>query len=162
MFFTDLGYCFATLEHVANIDTAFQEIVRVTKPGGFIYCLSAPLWYASKGHHMAIFFDYPWIHLRHDKQGVLQFAEESGLKHDTVPMPALVDYMFSDTYFNKQHARRYVEICESLPSVIILQNDLQFDPITDGSRDILVELINKGHDRDDLLASVHTFIAKKL
>lgn len=158
----DLTYCFATLEHVTGIKAAFREIVRVTRPGGVIYCLSAPLWHANKGHHMAVFFDHPWVHLFHDKAGVLRFAEERGITHESVPMPALVDYMFSDRHFNKEHGRRYVEACDALKDVSVIRNDLEFDPVTDQNRDALERLVAMGYDRDGLLGSVHTFIARKL
>ena len=51
-----LTYCFATMEHVRDIESAFKEMARVTAPGGYIYCLAAPLWNSPLGHHKGIFF----------------------------------------------------------------------------------------------------------
>ena len=52
----DLVFSFATLEHVPDVTLAFQEMARVTKPGGLIYSVASPLWFSRHGHHFPQYF----------------------------------------------------------------------------------------------------------
>jgi len=72
----DLVFSVATFEHVQRIDLAFQEMVRVTKPKGIIYCVADPLWNSRQGHHKGNFFEnYPWIHLRLSRDEILEYCK---------------------------------------------------------------------------------------
>lgn len=42
----------ATFEHICNLDTALSEMLRVLKPGGFLYSDFGPIWPSSVGHHV--------------------------------------------------------------------------------------------------------------
>jgi SAM-dependent methyltransferase len=160
----DLVFCLATMEHVGRIDFAFPELVRVAAPGGVIYSVSAPLWNSAQGHHKGDFFaDFPWIHLRLNEAEILEYCAASGIEDSAsgLPMETHVAYMLNDKFFNKQPAHAYVETCAALEGVEILANDLAYDdeaPLTD---EILAELGAKGYPREELLASVHTFVGRK-
>jgi SAM-dependent methyltransferase len=61
----DLTFSIATLEHISDPIAAIQEMIRVTRPGGYCYVQAGPLYCSPYGHHMfGHFDDVPWIHLR--------------------------------------------------------------------------------------------------
>jgi SAM-dependent methyltransferase len=160
----DLVFCFATMEHVPRIDLAFPELVRVAKPGGIIYCLAAPLWQSSQGHHKGEFFaDYPWIHLRRSRDEILHYCQTRGITPPTSgqSMAMHVDYMLNRAYFNRTPGRAYIEVCKRLPNVEILTNELVMNDERMLTPEIWAELSPKGYTREDLLAVWHSFLARK-
>ncbi len=161
----DLVFCFATMEHVPRIDLAFPEMVRVTKPGGVIYCVAAPLWNSQQGHHKGDFFEhYPWIHLRLTEAEILEYCRANNITDPTGKhtMDEHVEYMLHPQFFNKVAAAQYVNVCKGLRDVERLSNELAWDEEECLTPEIYAELAPKGYLRDELLASRHTFIAKKL
>lgn len=161
----DLTYCFATMEHISRIDFAFPELVRVTKPGGIIYSVSAPLWNSRYGHHKDdIFPNFPWIHLRLTKDEILAYCRQRGIGDPMsgVPIEVHVEYMLNPTYFNKTPAKKYLEVCNQLRGVKIIRNDITYDDDSLLPQAIFAELAERGYAREELLASVHTFVARKL
>lgn len=161
----DLVFCFATMEHVHRIDRAFPELVRVTRPGGIVYCVASPLWNSRFGHHKGdLFADYPWIHLRFAEADILKLCAERGISDPTGrhPMSVHVAYMLDPRYFNRTPALRYVGVCRGLPNVKILRNELALDPDDVLTTELADELAPKGYSRTELLAVTHTFIGKKL
>ena len=162
--FYDLVYCLATLEHVANIKRALTEMVRVTKPLGYIYSFSGPLWNSSQGHHKSNFFkDYPWIHLRLNQDQIIDYCHKNGIKDDDqgISMEYHIQYMLDSKYFNKLPSVDYVDVCDNLSDIIILKNNLVFDPDSLLTDRILLELSTRGLTRGELLAKCHIFIAIK-
>jgi SAM-dependent methyltransferase len=153
----DLVFCFATMEHVSRIDLAFPELVRVARPGGVVYSVAAPLWNSPYGHHKGdLFADVPWIHLCLDKGEILDYSRERGIaEHHVV-------YMLDPANFNMLPARSYVEACGGLDGIEVIANDLANDDETLLTDEILAELAPRGYTREELLAYVHTFIARKL
>ncbi|MBT9313002.1 class I SAM-dependent methyltransferase [Leptothoe kymatousa] len=165
----DLVYCFATMEHVPNIQRGFSEMVRVTKPGGVIYCVASPLWNSRQGHHYSHVFDiqkYPWLHLRMNKEEIKQ-----GCHNGTIEYPrhmtninSNIDYMMDAKNFNFSFAKEYIDICNQFLNVDIIRNDLDSEPeecLDYLSEDKLDKLMQKGLDSTELLALTHTFIATK-
>jgi SAM-dependent methyltransferase len=161
----DLVYCFATMEHIHNIDMAFSEMVRVCKPGGIIYCVAAPLWNSRQGHHKANFFgQYPWIHLRMNEDEIIRYCEKNNITDEsgTTTMKEHIAFMLNPEFFNKLPARRYIEVCNSLKDIKIIRNHLDYENKKELPPEILSELEPKGFTPDELLALTHTFIAQKL
>lgn len=157
----DCVYSVATMEHIHRIDRAFAEMVRVTKPGGWIYCLAAPLWNSRQGHHMfSLFGDYPWIHLRLSPEEILEYSREKGLTGSNGDIKYDIDFMFSD-YFNFLPGRRYVEVCSQLEVSEIIDNTLWPEAEENLSKDVFLELQAKGYSKEELLAVSHRFVAKK-
>lgn len=161
----DLVFCFATMEHVSRIDLAFPEMVRVAKPGGIIYCVAAPLWHSSQGHHKRDFFhSYPWIHLRLAPAEIVEYCRRNNIvdasgRHT---MEAHVQYMMNPRYFNQMAGSAYLSVCENLSDVEILRNELSFDREELFPPEIYTELEAKGYSKAELLAVVHTFVARKV
>lgn len=110
----DLIYCFATMEHIPHIESAFFEMARIVAQEGFIYCVSSPLWNSRNGHHKPNFFDRcPWIHLRKSKDEILEYCKAEGIEDAPAgpSMEAHVSYMLNEAHFNKQPASRYMDVC---------------------------------------------------
>ncbi len=161
----DLVYSYATMEHVANISAAYREFARVTRPGGIIYSLAAPLWNSRFGHHKtSIFASHPWIHLRMDEDEIIEFCERNGIadpsgSHDIAHH---VRYMMNPRFFNKSPASRYLDVCRKLPRVRIHVNELNLEPDSVLDSIVFEELRQKGYTRQELLALGHTFVGRKL
>ena len=47
----DVIYCYSTLEHVADAARAVREMVRVLRPGGFLYLHTPNRWGCFEGHY---------------------------------------------------------------------------------------------------------------
>lgn len=78
--FFDLAISVATLEHVPDPARILRELKRVLKVGGYGYVQAGPLYYSPFGHHMFDYFgDYPWIHLRLNRQAIVAHAERRGI-----------------------------------------------------------------------------------
>src|SRR5262245_9155994 len=72
----DFVFCFATMEHVPNIERAFKEMVRGCRKGGAVYCVAAPLWHSRGGPHWgSAFDDFPWIHLRLPREEIFAYID---------------------------------------------------------------------------------------
>jgi SAM-dependent methyltransferase len=161
----DLVYCFATMEHVGNIICAYSEMLRVTKLGGFIYCVAAPLWNSRQGHHKDYIFDidkYPWIHLRFTRDAIKQMCKTGEIAYpDSVSdINHEIDYMLNSKYFNFQPAASYLQVCNHLSHAKIIRNDLDFEDEKYLSDELYAELSDR-YSRSELLALTHTFVAEK-
>lgn len=160
----DLVYSYATMEHVPDIEAAFREFVRVTRPGGIIYSLAAPLWNSRFGHHKpGIFASFPWIHLRKNEDEIIALCEREHILDPSGQndIARHVRYMLNPAYFNKTAAARYVEVCHSLARVRILINELNLESGSVLDDDLFAELEEKGYTRQELLALGHLFVARK-
>jgi SAM-dependent methyltransferase len=116
----DLVYSYATMEHVADIGAAFREFARVTRPGGIIYSLAAPLWNSRFGHHKTrMFLSHPWIHLRMTEDEIIEFCKRNGVAdpYGSNDIAHHVRYMMNPRFFNKTPASRYLDVCRDLPRV---------------------------------------------
>jgi hypothetical protein len=151
------------MEHIPSIESAFHEMVRVTKPGGIVYSIAAPLWNSQQGHHKGDFFQhYPWIHLRKNKDEILEYCVKNHIVDPSgLGMSIHVEYMLNPKYFNKTPAKNYVDVCNCLDNIEIIANELCFDAESDLTSDVYTELEAKGYSKDELLASGHCFIARK-
>jgi len=158
----DLVYCCATIEHIPRIDLAFHEMARVTKYGGFIYCVAAPLWNSPNGHHMGDLFGEPWIHLSKSREEILEHCHTKGIEqYNNQPIEAVVDYMLNPLFMNQIPAKYYVEVCSNLPNMKVVQNDLDLHPEDILQANVVAELIAKGYSSEELRASLHTYIGQK-
>jgi len=51
----DIVHCFTVIEHVKDIRTCIKEMIRVTKPNGFVYIHTPNYWYPIEDHYKIIF-----------------------------------------------------------------------------------------------------------
>ncbi len=161
----DLVYSYATLEHVPDIDAAFSELARVTRPGGIIYTLAAPLWNSRYGHHKPdLFRKYPWIHLRMSEEEIISFCEREGITDPSGrdDIGRHVRYMMNPQFFNKTAASHYLAVCDSLENVQVLDNKLNLESSRVLDRSVYDDLSSKGYTRQELLALGHIFVGRKL
>ncbi|MCL4479028.1 MAG: glycosyltransferase [Deltaproteobacteria bacterium] len=61
--FFDVCVSFDAFEHIEEPDKALSEIIRITKPGGYIYIKFDPIWTADTGNHFFHRVQEPWAHL---------------------------------------------------------------------------------------------------
>jgi SAM-dependent methyltransferase len=159
----DLVFAVATLEHVPRVEPAFAEMARVCAPNGVVYSVAAPLWNSSYGHHKGeLFAGHPWVHLRLDRDGIVALCRREGISSpDEHSIDEHVDYMLDDRFFNQTPARVYVQACACLAGVELIRNELAYDEPDDLTPELESELRGAGYPRDELLASVHTVVARK-
>ncbi len=160
----DLVYSYATMEHVPDIEAAFREFVRVTRPGGIIYSLAAPLWNSRFGHHKGgIFASFPWIHLRMNEDEIIALCKREGIVDPSGQndIARHVQYMLDPAYFNKTPAARYIDVCQSLNQTRVLINELNLESGGVLDNELFAELRGKGYTRRELLALGHLFVGRK-
>jgi SAM-dependent methyltransferase len=159
----DLVFSFATMEHVPDVRRGFAEMARVTRPGGWIYSVAAPLWRSPYGHHKPdLFLGHPWVHLLYSRDEILALCEREGIvPADGTGIAHHVDYMLNPAFFNMTPAATYREACAVLPKFEILRND--FDSLPDGELGAETEakLAAKGYSRAEVLAATHVFVGQK-
>lgn len=122
----DLVFSFATMEHVPDIRKGFSEMARVTRPGGIIYSIAAPLWNSPYGHHKPDLFqpNYPWIHLLLDRDEICDLCEREQIQPaDGLDIRFHIDYMLNPEFFNMTPAKYYIEACANIHSFNIIRND---------------------------------------
>lgn len=162
----DLIFSFATMEHVPDIQKGFLEMARVTKPGGWIYSVAAPLWNSPQGHHKPdLFSEHPWVHLLHNKTEIIELCKKEGIvSPDEKDIEFHIDYMLNPKFFNMTPARFYKIVCSELVEFKTLRND--FDCLPDSflipGSDLEHKLSSKGYSRLELLAVTHVYIGQKL
>ncbi len=162
--FFDLVYCFATMEHVPDIESAFKEMARITKPDGLIYCVASPLWNSRHGHHYPQYFaDYPWAHLRLNQRQAFEYLEASNIAIEAAngDRQMVSAYMYDRTNFNMTPSHKYVSACEKLAGFKVLRNGLDIEPEAMLDEAIKIELEAKGYTSEDLRAVTHTYIGRK-
>ena len=160
----DLVYSYATMEHVPDISAAFRECARVTRPGGIIYSLAAPLWNSRYGHHKAgIFAAYPWIHLQMSEQEIIDLCERENIADPTGrnDIAKHVRYMMNPAYFNKTSAESYLDACRTLRDVKVITNELNLESSRVLDQRTYLPLQAKGYSRQELLALGHLFVGRK-
>ena len=165
----DLVYCFATMEHIPNIEKAFSEMVRVAKAEGIIYCVASPLWNSRQGHHYSHIFDiekYPWIHLTLTKEQIKDECNNGKIVYpDWINnIDNHIDYILDSQDFNRSAAQDYIKICHELENIEIIRNDLDLEPeyyLGLLSVNDFKKLLEKKINSTELLALTHTFIARK-
>jgi SAM-dependent methyltransferase len=153
------------MEHVPDIGKGFSEMVRVTRPGGIIYSVAAPLWNSPYGHHKPDLFqpDHPWIHLLLDKEEIYALCEREGIiPADGAGIRHHVEYMLHPEFFNMKPARLYTEVCASFKQINVIRNSLDCLPESCLSAEVEKELAEKGYSREELLAVTHVFIGQKI
>ena len=113
--------------------------------------------------YSTMFYDFPWIHLRLNAEQLLDFCTVHNIKgQDNSPLEPHIEYIYNKNNFNMTAASKYVETCAGLPNIGIIKNDLTIDDDKKLTPEIYNELKLKGYSRQELLASVHTFVARKL
>lgn len=157
----DLVYCYATMEHVPNVEAAFSEMARVVRKGGVIYSLASPLWRSPGGHHMGEFLNWPWIHLVKSADEIADIAISNNLYSSDELARAKVEYMLDPTFFNMRPSTDYTKACAKLAGLRVLRNEILKEDASLLSHPFGAAAIAKGLSREDLLGVTHQLIARK-
>lgn len=78
----DFAYTINAFEHIPNPFLAFDEMMRVLKPGGIFYVQFDPTWTSPFGHHLPDFLPEPWMHLVNDRAEVHRLILSNGGTED--------------------------------------------------------------------------------
>jgi len=161
----DVVYTVASLEHVSDPKRVVQEMMRVLKPGGILYCSTAPLWFSAYGYHAKQQFPDlydPWFHLIYSKEEYIN--THPNIKNSDVYLERLDDIYDHPTNYNRLPSQVYYEIVNDLIeehfSLMI-----EFTGIPESTK-LLADnpgLANKldGHDLRDLITRGVTVIVQK-
>lgn len=76
----DLSFSYNAFEHFHNPKTALLEIIRVTKPGGFIYLDFGPLFFAPKGLHWYRRINIPYCQILFEHKTLEDYCEKHNLE----------------------------------------------------------------------------------
>ncbi|GJM25614.1 MAG: hypothetical protein DHS20C16_20290 [Phycisphaerae bacterium] len=71
----DLVCSWRTLEHIADPRSAFSEMHRLLKPGGYAYHEYNPF-FAIDGGHSLVTLDIPWGHVRFDREDIAAYLNQ--------------------------------------------------------------------------------------
>lgn len=157
----DLVYCYATMEHVPNIEAAFEEMARVLRRDGHVYCLASPLWRSPMGHHMGEFQDFPWIHLIKTSDEILMIALENKLYPSEERTRAKVSYMLNPTFFNMRAASDYTKACKRLKGLRFFHNEILKEDVNLLKHPNAGKALAMGFSKVDLLGVTHRLVARK-
>lgn len=75
----NLAFSFNAFEHFHDPKTALLEILRVTKPGGFIYLDFGPLYYAPKGLHWYRSINIPYCQILFEYNTLEDYCKKHNL-----------------------------------------------------------------------------------
>jgi len=163
----DAVYTVATLEHVINPEKVVQEMLRLLKPGGILYCSTAPIWYSAYGYHPKEIYPAlwePWFHLVYNKAEYLKNHQE--LEDDSYYLERLDIIYDHPTQYNRLSTQRYYDIVQDLiEKQMVLR--VEFTGINEeiallNEHPALCEqLSGQGYDLRDLVTKGVTVVVRK-
>lgn len=74
----DLVVSFNAFEHIPDPLKAFEEVIRVTRPGAVVVLHFDPIWRSPDGHHQSHLCIPPWQHLLEDDETFCQTIRKHG------------------------------------------------------------------------------------
>jgi SAM-dependent methyltransferase len=98
----DFVFSLNAFEHIPDPRRALQDVSRVLKPGGHVFLLFMPLYFADGGHHLSHLTDIPWIHLLYERAEIKKMILDAG------NVPNEVDHILDS--LNGYSLSQYLEI----------------------------------------------------
>lgn len=126
----DIVYSQAVLEHVADLEKTFSEVVRVLRSGGISLHIASPLWYSRDGHHIPhLLGRWPWCHVGRNAEELIKWVENQGLSGQMdKDWQATVREALDKKSINQSPSTEYLNAINSLKGVDIVQNSFDLDP----------------------------------
>ncbi len=159
----DVVYSLATFEYIFDIEAAYKEILRVTKPKGVIYVVASPLWQSPYGNHYGdLLKDWPWIHLIEGQDEICKILhDEEVFNYGDYKVEEIMKYLFEPKHFNHYPGSYYVNTCQSLTNCKIISNTLTLRDINPQNTRYGKACLDYGYSEKDLKAVSHLFHAIK-
>ena len=159
----DLVYSFATFEHIHDLQSGWQAMINVLRPGGLLWSVASPLWFSPFGHHKPMFNAYPWIHIMYPTtQSLMEFCADNDIvADDDISMIHHVNYIFNPSCFNRHPTDAYRDAAAGLENAFLEKNDFDYIEGKDFGATI-ARLEADGHKRENLFAQTHRLIARRI
>jgi SAM-dependent methyltransferase len=156
----DIVYSVAVFEHVHRIAEAFNEAVRIAKPGATIMIISSPLWHAPYGNHMiSTLKNMPWCHLLFSPSQLVSEIERIN-PHliESKESLSIIERIFDPVYFNRYPPAAYLTAVDQLKGVDICSNSIWPAHVDNDLKEpYFKHCITAGHDPKSLLSGAHFF-----
>jgi len=160
----DVVYSCAVFEHVHNLRGAFEEAVRICKPGGIVFVLSSPLWYSPYGNHMgSVLPQLPWCHLLFTPGQLRTEIERLQIEFAAPGLASIddiIDRVYDPGYFNRLPVSAYLAAVSRLRNIEIVQNVVWPPPTAQIIEETLPKCLARGFLEEDLKAGGHFFVAR--
>jgi SAM-dependent methyltransferase len=98
----DIVYSLSTIEHISNLGSAFEEMFRLLKPGGFVLHSYDPYFHPVGGHSLGI-LDSPWAHVRVSKEELINYL------HQYRPLEAKIAAKWINAALHPEHTLAAVQ-----------------------------------------------------
>jgi SAM-dependent methyltransferase len=111
----DVVYTLASLEHMTDPYKAVQEMMRVLKPNGILFCSAGPFWYSPYGYHAKnkypLLYD-PWFHILHDD--AQEYIETRKDIRDQQLYTKHIHNIYSSPGYNREKSQVYYDVVADL------------------------------------------------
>jgi ubiquinone/menaquinone biosynthesis C-methylase UbiE len=97
----DLIFSWSSFEHIPDYSTAFSELNRVLKKGGYLFVQIHPLYFSAFGSHLDRFVQIPFAHLSYSNEEFKKIYFESTAKINPHQKDQLFKQSKDDAAFKK-------------------------------------------------------------
>jgi ubiquinone/menaquinone biosynthesis C-methylase UbiE len=147
-----------SFEHIPNPGKALAEMIRVTRPGGYIYISTDPIWTADTGSHFFHRVPEPWAHLLCDDGAFVDRMREGG-----APADETITYRTAMNRWRANDYRAAIESAKGCGNVEELHHDAWSGVADPSHRDHrnLRTLARLGFTEDELMVRGLRWVFRK-
>lgn len=146
----DCVVSFNAFEHFEHPEKALSEMIRVAKPGGFVYLDFGPIYYSALGLHLYNRINVPYSQYLFDYDMMLDYMEKNNIS--TYMIPSVNYWKFEQyqqlwqSYFSKVDViykrvskdYRHLRLVRAYPGIFKAQTN-KFSDLTNSSIEILFQ-----------------------